>query len=129
MIQVDKGRHFEHIGQCIKPQFLCYADAPVFVFNHHPLYYLKGVESDALAKLLSGYDRLLYIHGHIHDELGADNFENQGGVDTINLPRSTEVVDYEPGDGIVVEVYEDEIVVRGRDFIKGEWIDGLRYTY
>ncbi|MBQ7117407.1 MAG: metallophosphoesterase [Clostridia bacterium] len=105
------------------------ADAPVFVFNHHPLYYLKGVESDALAKLLSGYDRLLYIHGHIHDELGADNFKNQGGVETINLPRSTEVVDYEPGDGIVVEVYEDEIVVRGRDFIKGEWIEGLRYTY
>lgn len=104
-------------------------NAPVFVFNHHPLYYLTGVESDALAKLLDRYDDVLYIHGHIHDELGEDNFSNQGGVDTINLPRSSEVVDYEPGDGIVVEVYEDEILVRGRDFIKGEWIEGLEYRY
>lgn len=105
------------------------ANAPIFVFNHHPLYYLSGVESDSLAKLLVKYDNLLYIHGHIHDELGADNFKNQGGVNTINLPRTSEVVEYEPGDGIVVEVYENEILVRGRDFIKGEWIDGLEYRY
>ncbi len=104
-------------------------DAPVFVFNHHPLYYLEGVESDALANLLSGYGKLLYINGHIHDELGEDNFIQEGGVNTINLPRSSEVVDYEPGDGIVVEVYEDEILVRGRNFITGEWIDGLEYRY
>ena len=103
--------------------------ATIFVFNHHPLYYLRGVESDSLANLLVKYDNLLYIHGHIHDELGADNFKNQGGVNTINLPRTSEVVDYEPGDGIVVEVYENEILVRGRDFVKGEWIEGLEYRY
>lgn len=104
-------------------------NAPIFVFNHHPLYYLEGVEGDSLAKLLSGYDNVLYIHGHIHDHLGTDNFRNEGGVNTINLPRSTEIVDYEPGDGIVVEVYEDEVLVRGRDFISGEWIEDLEYTY
>lgn len=104
-------------------------DAPAFVFNHHPLYYLEGVESDALAKLLSGYDNLLYICGHTHDELGEDNFRQEGGVNIINLPRSSEVVDYEPGDGIVVEVYEDEILVKGRNFVDGEWIDGLEYRY
>ena len=104
-------------------------NAPIFVFNHHPLYSLEGVAWDALANLLDDYDNLLYIYGHTHDELGADNFRNEGGIDTINLPRSTEIVDYEPGDGIVVEVYEDEILVRGRDFITGEWIDGLEYRY
>lgn len=104
-------------------------NAPIFVFNHHPLYYLSGVPSDSLANLLSGYDNLLYIHGHIHDHLGTDNFTQEGGVNTINLPRSTEVVDYEPGDGIVVEVYKDEVLVRGRDFITGEWIEGLEYRY
>ncbi len=104
-------------------------DAPVFVFNHHPLYSLEGVESDALAKLLSSYDKLLYIHGHIHDQLGEDNFRQEGGVNTINLPRSSEVVDYAPGDGIVVEVYENEILVRGRNFVSGEWIQGLEYRY
>lgn len=104
-------------------------EAPIAVFNHHPINYLEGVPSDSLINLCKGYDKLIYVHGHIHDDLGEDNFYNVEGVDCINLPRCTETVDYEAGDGVVVEVYEDEIVVRGRDFIKGEWIDGLRYTY
>ena len=104
-------------------------NAPTFVFNHHPLTYLKGVDANSLKNLLAGYKNVLYIHGHIHDELGADNFKNEGGVNTINLPRSTEIVDYEPGDGIVVEVYEDEVVVKVRDFIKGEFVEGLEYRY
>ncbi|MEE1321746.1 MAG: metallophosphoesterase [Acutalibacteraceae bacterium] len=104
-------------------------EAPVFVFNHHPLYSLEGVEGDALAKLLSSYDKLLYIYGHTHDQLGDDNFSQQGGVNTINLPRSSEVVDYAPGDGVVVEVYEDEILVRGRNFITGEWLGELEFRY
>lgn len=104
-------------------------NAPIAVFNHHPINYLDGVPADSLINLCKGYDKLIYVHGHIHDDLGEDNFYNVDGVDCINLPRCTETVDYAAGDGIVVEVYEDEIVVRGRDFIKGEWIDGLRYTY
>ncbi len=104
-------------------------DTPVVVFNHHPINHLEGVPSDSLINLCKDYDKLIYVHGHIHDDLGEDNFYNVGGVDCINLPRVTETTDYEPGDGIVVEVYEDEIVVRSRDFIKGEWIDGLRYEY
>lgn len=104
-------------------------NAPIFVFNHHPLHYLTGVESDALAKLLVKYDNLLYINGHTHEEFGADSFREESGINTITLPRTSEVVDYEPGDGIVVEVYENEILVRGRDFVKGEWIEGLEYRY
>ena len=73
--------------------------------------------------------KLLYIHGHIHNQLNKTSFENIGGVDTINLSLSTEVVDYEPGEGIVVEVYKDEILVRGRNFIKGKWIDELEFRY
>lgn len=103
--------------------------APAFVFNHHPLYYLEGVESDSLAKLIAEYKNVLYINGHIHDELGEDNFINENGVNTISLPRATEVVDYEPGDGIVVEVYENEILVRGRNFVTGEFIEGIEYSY
>lgn len=105
------------------------ANAPIFVFNHHPIHLIKGMSPNTLTDLFSQYDNLLYIHGHIHNHLGADNFYTNGGVNCINLPRSTEIVEYEPGDGIVVEVYENEILVRGRDFINGEWIDGLTYTY
>lgn len=106
------------------------ADAPIFVFNHFPIrYYKDPVDNMRLANLLNAYDVDLYVHGHIHDHLGADNFYKSYGIDSINLPRITETTDYAPGDGIVVEVYEDEFVVKGRNFVDGQWIDGLRYTY
>lgn len=103
--------------------------AKVFVFNHFPIRYLRSFEPQRLAKLLNEYGCELFIHGHIHDDMGADNFYTYYGVDCINLPRVTETTDYKAGDGIVVEVYDDEIVVRARDFIDGEWIDGLRFSY
>lgn len=108
-------------------------EAPTIVFNHHPANLLRSVpegelNSYDLINLLNQYD-IIYIHGHYHNDLTADSFYDDFGFPSINLPRCTEPVDYEAGDGIVVEVYEDEIVVRGRDFIKGEWIDGLRFSY
>lgn len=105
------------------------AGAPTFVFNHFPLRYLAERGNTELADLLKKYDVDLYFHGHIHNDLGTDNFYTWGGVDSINLPRATETTEYEPGDGLVVEVYENEVLVRGRDFIKGEWIEELVYTY
>ncbi len=96
----------------------------IFVFNHHPLYQLTGVENDALAELLNDYDNLIYLYGHTHNELDSDNFGVQGGVITINVPRSTA-----EGNGVVVEVYEDEVLVRGRDFAANEWLEGLEYRY
>lgn len=105
-------------------------NAPVIIFNHFPLRYLNGDKNaDDLAELLNKYNVLLYIHGHIHNNLGTDNFYTWGGVSCINLPRSTEIVDYEPGDGIVVELYNDTVLVRGRDFINGNWIEDLEFNY
>ncbi len=111
------------------------ADAPVFVFNHFPLRYLnpdKGSEITAqqLGDLLVNYGIELYVHGHIHNNIdGPDNFYKSYGVDCINLCRVTEVHEYEAGDGIVVEVYDDEVLVRTRDFIKGEWVEELAFSY
>ena len=109
--------------------------APTIVFNHHPAdsEWFRSIpegalDADALTGLLKQYD-ILYVHGHIHDDLDEDNFYEIDGVKSINLPRCTEITEYAAGDGIVIEVYEDEIVVRGRDFINGEWIEDLRYTY
>lgn len=105
------------------------ADAPVFVFNHFPIRYLRDKDPASLSALLNKYNTLLFVHGHIHSELGKGSFYNWDGINCVNLPRSTEVVDYEPGDGIVVELYENRLLVRGRDFIKGEWVEGLEYSY
>ena len=104
------------------------ADAPVFVFAHFPIRDISQGGAK-FAELLKQYNVALYAHGHYHNDLVSGNFYNWGGINSVNLPRATETKDYEGGDGIVVEVYENEILVRGRDFIKGEWIDGLEYTY
>ncbi|MBR3816948.1 MAG: metallophosphoesterase [Clostridia bacterium] len=105
------------------------ADAPVIVFCHYPIRMILDRDANEFAALLKKYDVDLYVHGHIHDDLGKDNFYNWGGINCINLPRITETTNYVAGDGIVVEVYEDELLVRGRDFIKGEWIEELEYRY
>lgn len=106
------------------------ANAPVIVMNHFPIRYLQGTyNGNQLAALLKTYNVSLFLHGHIHDDLGPDNFYNWGGISCINLPRITEITNYVAGDGVVVEVYENEILVRSRDFITGQWIDGLEYTY
>lgn len=105
------------------------AGAPIFVLNHHPMNYVTGDDKNVIADILDDYSKVLYFHGHVHNQLTANSFYEVNGIPSFNLPRSTEVVDYEPGDGLVVEVYENEILVRGRDFIKGEWIEGLEYRY
>ena len=85
------------------------AGAPIFVFNHFPIRYLDDngteVHRDELTKLFVDYGVDLYVHGHIHDDLGKDNFYTWGNVNCINLPRITETTNYVAGDGIVVEVY------------------------
>ena len=103
-------------------------NAPILVFNHHPIYLVRDRDYREIAWLLQKYDNLVYFHGHYHNQLSTDSFYEWHGVDCINVPRATENSDYDPGSGLVVEVYEDEIVVRSRDFIKGEWMD-FRYTY
>ena len=105
------------------------ADAPVFVFNHYPANYTGGA-SDRLAALLTEYDADLFVHGHYHDHpIYAGNFYTWKGVDSVNITRPTEMTLFDPGEGIVIEVYEDEFVVRVRNFITGEWNEDLVYTY
>ena len=105
------------------------ADAPIFVFNHYPLHYNSDTGS-RLAALLSEYGADLFVHGHYHDHpIYAGNFYTWGGINSINLTRPTEMTLFEPGEGIVVEVYENEFTVRVRNFITGEWVEGLAYTY
>ena len=105
------------------------ASAPIFVFNHHPIYLIRDRDYRELALLLQKYDNLLYLHGHYHNELRAESFYSWHNVDCIDVPRATEHEAYDDGQGLVVEVYEDEVVVRARNFIDNKWIEEFRYTY
>ena len=103
-------------------------NAPIFVFNHYPIYYLEG-DANALWEILEDYNNLLYFCGHTHFQMSEASFSNYNGVDTIWLPKATESVDYEEQVGVQVEVYETEIVVRARNYYSGEWLENLEYTY
>lgn len=105
--------------------------APIFVMAHHPADYLEGREYDELTDILNDYDNLLYFCGHTHAEFSAQSIYELDGVNCINLPRCTEykTEGYDTGIGAQVEVYEDEVVVRIRDFYDGLWLDEGEYSY
>lgn len=103
--------------------------APIFVFNHHPMFRLEGDDCFMLAKLLNGYDNVLYVNGHTHAELTEYSFWHIGKVPTITLPRVMGTDEYSAGVGIVIEVYESRVLVRARNFIEGKWIEDLVYSY
>lgn len=104
---------------------------PIFVFNHHPIY---AVEDDSMkiVRALQGIDNLLYIFGHTHWALTPEwTIYEEYGIQSINLPRCTEPVSkgYDAGIGLQVEVYDDKVVVRIRDYYDDLWVEGYEKTY
>ena len=115
---------------------------PVFVVIHQPLKNTHNVEvawnspfegggtvgaqSIALKAILSKYDNVFLISGHLHSGFGPDSYNNVDGIHSINLPSLT--IDNKdgtynnPGTGYIMEVYEDEVIFRARDFAKGVWV-------
>ncbi len=104
-------------------------NAPVLVFNHYPSFYLLDRNMYDLTDVLNDYDNLVYFGGHTHIEFGQGSVYTFNGVNCINLPRTTEGVDYDCGVGAQVEVYEDEILVRMRDYESGKWLEEYEYSY
>ena len=108
---------------------------PAFVFSHFPADYAEneeGAEDGRLTELLAAYNEtndLFYFCGHTHMPLYLFwSFHNSDGFPETYLPRLTELAgdgDNEifenSGIGIEVEVYENEVTIRGRDFYNGAW--------
>ena len=100
-----------------------------------------GDQSDAVEAILKQYDNVFYISGHIHSGFkNADSktgpkyasveyLENDNGnaVTLINLPtylymdlkRGGHIAN---GCGWVVEAYDDEVLLRARNFATGTWL-------
>ncbi len=108
---------------------------PAFVFSHMPIHYYldeNGEDFDGLTELLAEYNTehdLFVFVGHTHMPMHLWwSFHDDDGFPETYLPRLTELGgenDHEllddTGVGVVVEVYENELVIRGRDFYRGEW--------
>lgn len=107
----------------------------------------NGVETVAFENLLKHYKNIIHFHGHSHlkfylqehiDEYGGlANYDKVFGVHSIHLPSLavprdasdlvTEFYDYAASEGHVVDVYKNHIVLRGRDFVKGEFMPIATY--
>ncbi|MBR4727855.1 MAG: metallophosphoesterase [Clostridia bacterium] len=114
-------------------EILWYAEdtgRPAFVFSNYPTDDVvdeNGNPTDRLTMMLTDYNKtndLFCFVGHTHMPL---SFHNDGFPE-IYLPRLTELGgedDREPtshtGVGLEVEAYDTEVVLRARDFYRGEW--------
>lgn len=115
---------------------------PVFVILHQPLKNTHNVEvawnspfegggtvgaqSIALKAILSKYENVFLISGHLHSGFGPDSYNNVDGIHSINLPSMTienkDGTYNNPGTGYILEVYEDEVIFRARDYAQGTWV-------
>ena len=104
-----------------------------------------GTCGTVFESLLSHYHNVVFFHGHSHlkfylqehDELA--NYDNLRGCHSIHIPSlavprdSDWAVDpsitdvYSDSEGYVVDVYENGIHLRGRDFIKEEFLPIASY--
>ncbi len=90
-----------------------------------------GEESDAVAALLKQHKNVFYFSGHSHMGLcgekrkaaeGYSSFEPEDGVQLINLPSlacgNHHGDDRSMGIGVLIEVYEDRVLIRPRNFAR-----------
>ena len=133
-------------------------DLPIFVICHWPLNQTHGLpvswgdddyndmtgglgeQSDAVEKILKKYDNVFYITGHIHagfsneaeeSRYGYQSVESDGSFHSINLPRVNAVQgvgNFMIGTGYHVEVYENEVVFRARNYMTSTWMPRYNYT-
>ena len=95
-----------------------------------------GEDSAAVLDVLTRYENVFYINGHLHDGVYENSLEvlDEGkGVYSVNLPAYGRENDYgaflQSGLGAYVEVYDDRVVFTARDFCAGENLEGMTYTF
>ncbi len=87
-----------------------------------------GEQSDALREIMNRYENIFLITGHLHQGFGIGTYELVDNIHSINLPSIT--IENKDGDddgnvsgiGYMVEVYENNVLFRARNFAKGEYM-------
>ncbi|RXZ81297.1 metallophosphoesterase [Paenibacillaceae bacterium] len=120
---------------------------PIFIFLHQPLKdtvagskedqkWYGVVQDEQLGDILSRYPQTILFSGHTHWELESTSvmFDGGGIMATCFNAASTAYLwtdedEHKAGSqGFYVEVYEDEVRVKGRDFIAGEWVEAAQFV-
>lgn len=121
-------------------------DQPIFVFLHQPLQNTVSlsenssiIQNDELREILDAYPQVVYFSGHTHCAVDVEQAVYDGHGEGASMVHAgctshiwdVELEDYEStqdgSQGCLVEVYEDHIRIRGRDFANGLWIGSAEY--
>lgn len=110
----------------------------------YPYSKLNGTEGTVFKSLLKHYKNVIYFHGHSHMRFSTQkygmsaNYDKVFGIHSIHIPSCAVPRDDTDGDGTydtldadsegyVVDVYANGIHLRGRDFVKGEFLPIASY--
>lgn len=113
-------------------------DQVTFVICHQPLKETHGLpevwrtgdlgdQSQQVRNILTKYENVVYINGHLHDGMYERSVETLSeNVYSVNLPSFGKSNDFgvkDKGIGYYIEVYENEVSFHGRNFLKGHDVD------
>ena len=105
---------------------------------------LVGNSGTAFKLLMEHYKNVVWIHGHSHMEFQYQeycsylNYDRKFGCHSIHVPSLAEgrelgesgtgyIFTPEESSGYVVDVYQNHIVLRGRDFVAGKFVPIATY--
>lgn len=116
---------------------------PCFIINHYLVRGRNGGRSYADFNITDQNDRLteiletsgvrtFYFCGHSHYGVSDDSVQTTANVTYINLPATGNPGNYYPanedcgkdGIGMQMEAYEDKVVLRFRNYLTGQWLEG-----
>ncbi|MBQ8504475.1 MAG: metallophosphoesterase [Clostridia bacterium] len=114
---------------------------PVFVMCHQPFAETHGLpevwktgdmgeQNDEVRAIMEKYSNVFFINGHLHGgifEKLPETLNEEKGVYSISIPGYRKPNNFgitDCGVGYYCEVYDDKVVFKARNFLKGENIEG-----
>jgi hypothetical protein len=103
---------------------------------------LNSTKGSVFKSLMSHYPNVVWFHGHSHmkfdcqEDCSYANYDKMFGCHSIHIPSLAVPRDYAnnayeykyaESEGYVVDMYENHIVLRGRDFVKGKFLPIATY--
>ncbi|MGN0150337.1 MAG: metallophosphoesterase family protein, partial [Clostridia bacterium] len=97
------------------------------------------VQDSELRDILDKYSNVLVFSGHTHINLecvqpallgGTEkpSYFNNASIGNMVKMSNADTMDYEGSQGLFVDVYNDKIIVRGRDFANKKWISAAQFV-
>lgn len=111
---------------------------PVFVFLHQPVFssnseaktkYNLVVQQKELAKILQSVPNVVLFVGHLHIKLGSPDSVVKDTYTMFNDSSASRIrqAPSEASQGLIVDVKDGVVNVKGRDFLQHEWLPEADY--